>query len=222
MKHFFYKSIVGLSTWLMSTIAFAAQDPIKTYSAFFDPSTSSAQCRQIFLGDLSEDIVHFETDGRVKAQIALYADEEGQLTRSRVLIHHKAFIPYFNTDKTPVPFENGPQMIVNKTLDSYLPALTSTDGFVLAGYGIPWVRSTVNLFLGDDILLVNHLYESADSQYPEEQDLRAIRSADLIVEKDEVVLKVTQLFNDYDHKVPEFYKTRAPWTRDTLCKLTRM
>lgn len=205
----------------MGALSAHADETVMKVDGFFDPSTADHRCTENFLGEDSQRIVQFETDGRIKVQLEVKKNDSGSFVQSKIRVNHKAFVPYFDFDKTPVPFPDGPQLVNNVILGYYLPSLSSTGKFVLVGYGVPWVRTQSEVKMGQNSLTVDYLLESAYSEFPEPQDIRQIRTAHLQVTEDKIAFQVVQKYSDGDPEIPKYYKTTAHWTRDISCEISR-
>ncbi len=217
------KALLATLLVLAASSVAAQTNQVTSVFAFFNPATESPQCQEAVLGSQPDKIIAFEADGRVKLRLDVEMSADGTVHDLEIFKNHKAFVPYFDFDKTPKLYENGPQLVKAHKLQPYLPRISRQDGFVLVGYSVPYVRviSEVEKNTKGKGLYVRQTLDSARSSHPAPDKISPIRTAELSIDSREIEIQVTREYSFNDPAVPNFYKTKAPWTRDFNCKLQR-
>ncbi len=217
------KTILATLLVLVGSSAYGETQQVTSVFAFFNPATESRQCGEAILGSQPDKIIAFESDGRVKLRLDVQSKADGTISGLEVFKNHKAFVPYFDVDKTPKLYENGPQLVKAHDLQLYLPSISSYNKFVLIGYGVPFVRviSEVQKNTNGKGLYVRQTLDSAYKSDPKLDEISPIRTAELSIDSREIEIQVTREYSFNDPSIPKYYKTTAVWTRDFHCKLQR-
>ncbi len=213
------KKLVVTQAILLGALGAQANE-VERVEARFNPATSSQTCSQLLLSHLGSKIDAFEADGTLKVAVDVTTDK-GQVTGLDMAVNHRAYVPFFSTDKTPVPYEGGPQLVHVAKVDPFLPRVTNYNVWYLKGYTIPFERVLNEIEQGSDSLYVKQTLESARRIDPSPSEISLIRTAELSIDSEEIVLEITRGYNMNDPRIPKYYKTVADWTKDLRCVLQR-
>lgn len=209
------------SIQLISVSSAVAADQVYEIGAYYDHTQNSAQCDSVFLGSDPDRIVEFENDGRVKTILDISQNSEGQMTDLEMRVNHKAYVPYFSADKTPILYEDGPVLNKVATIEHFLPSLIGTRGWYLAGYGRAYMRVTVDTKMASNgDLLIQTFTEHSNKAKPTANDIDALRTASLMINDNSIVLEIRREFSKNNPRVPKFFKTSEPY-QNLFCQLSR-